>query len=49
MIPKKVDCILIDLSGTLLIDNQPTKNAVEALKKYLVLHIFYNIGTNYMK
>lgn len=32
---KKLKAILIDLSGTLHIDDKPTENAVSALQKYL--------------
>lgn len=30
----KLKAILIDLSGTLHVDDEPTKGAVEALKRY---------------
>lgn len=35
--------VLIDLSGTLHIDNQVTGGAVEALKRYLTSNLYFSL------
>lgn len=38
---RRLKAVLIDLSGTLHIENEVTPGAVEALKKYVVVKIFF--------
>lgn len=45
----KIDGILIDLSGVMHVDDQPTRNAVNALEKLKSLKIPYKFVTNTTK
>lgn len=41
-----IKAVLIDLSGTLHIDDDPTPNAIVALQKYfelIFIHLFYDL------
>lgn len=40
--PLKIKAILIDLSGTIHIDDEPTPNAIQALNKLVSLYSFAN-------